>query len=125
MTEESIQFTETYTVFSGTQFDKPVDGITWSVPRPPPTYTMGDPGPRSACNKKRRICGSVIFTEDFDVASPFDLTITIEGDMGSVASKTIYGVEVLDEGSNAEVATAGEAYTFIVREIGPLVVKGT
>lgn len=53
---------------------------------------------------------------------PFDVTITFANEYGQAAVRSIYGVELLNEGSGAsmEDIVMEETMTFIARELGPM-----
>lgn len=58
-----------------------------------------------------------------DQVPPFDITITFANEYGQAAVKSIYGVELLNEGSGASMddLMMEETMTFVAREIGPMV----
>lgn len=55
-----------------------------------------------------------------DEILPFDITITFANEYGQRAVITLYGVELLNEGSgySIDTVTSEKAYTFIARRIG-------
>lgn len=55
-----------------------------------------------------------------DEILPFDITITFANEYGQRAVTTLYGVELLNEGSgySIDTVTSEKAYTFIARRIG-------
>lgn len=57
-----------------------------------------------------------------DEILPFDVTITFANEYGQKASITIYGVELLNEGSgySVDTVTTEKAYTFVARSISPM-----
>ncbi len=58
-----------------------------------------------------------------DQVIPFDITITFANEYGQAAVKSIYGVELLNEGSGASMddLVMEETMTFVAREIGPMI----
>jgi len=58
-----------------------------------------------------------------DQIPPFDITLTFANEYGQAAVKSIYGVELLNEGSGASMddMVMEETMTFVAREIGPLI----
>lgn len=58
-----------------------------------------------------------------DQIPPFDVTITFANEYGNAAVKSIYGVEILNEGSGASMddVVIEETMTFVAREVGPMV----
>lgn len=58
-----------------------------------------------------------------DQVPPFDITITFANEYGQAAVKSIYGVELLNEGSGASMddLVMEETMTFVAREIGPMI----
>lgn len=64
-----------------------------------------------------------------DQIPPFDITITYANEYGQAAVKSIYGVELLNEGSGASMddIVIEETMTYVAREVGPMVptAKGT
>lgn len=58
-----------------------------------------------------------------DQVPPFDITITFSNEYGQAAVKSIYGVELLNEGSGASMddLVMEETMTFVAREIGPMI----
>ena len=123
-----------------------LSGITFSVTREKaPIYTMGSPNPRSFSRGTRGLAGSSIpgdpghkrgiSTVDStvrDVVSktpfyadqipPFDITITFVNEYGQAAARSIYGCELLNEGSGASMddIVIEETMTYVAREIGPM-----
>lgn len=57
-----------------------------------------------------------------DQIPPFDVNITYANEYGQQATKSIYGVELLNEGSGASMddVVIEETMTFVAREIGPM-----
>lgn len=58
-----------------------------------------------------------------DQVPPFDITISFANEYGQCAVKSIYGVELLNEGSGASMddLVMEETMTFVAREIGPMI----
>lgn len=58
-----------------------------------------------------------------DQIPPFDVTISFANEHGQAAVKSIYGVELLNEGSGASMddLVIEETMTFVAREIGPMI----
>lgn len=58
-----------------------------------------------------------------DQIPPFDVTLTFANEYGQAAVRSIYGVEILNEGSGASMddIVIEETMTFIARELGPMV----
>jgi hypothetical protein len=58
-----------------------------------------------------------------DQIPPFDVTLTFSNEYGQAAARSIYGVEVLNEGSGASMddIVIEETMTFIARELGPMI----
>ncbi len=58
-----------------------------------------------------------------DQIPPFDITLTFANEYGQAAVKSIYGVELLNEGSGASMddLVMEETMTFVAREIGPMI----
>lgn len=61
-----------------------------------------------------------------DQIPPFDITLTFANEYGQAAVRSIYGVELLNEGSGASTDDAGmeEAMTYVARDIGPMYKTG-
>jgi hypothetical protein len=57
-----------------------------------------------------------------DQIPPFDITITFVNEYGQAAVRSIYGVELLNEGSGASMddIVIEETMTYVAREIGPM-----
>ena len=57
-----------------------------------------------------------------DEILPFDITITFANEYGQKAVLTIYGVELLNEGSGFSIdsVTSEKAYTFVARRVDPM-----
>jgi hypothetical protein len=57
-----------------------------------------------------------------DQIPPFDITITFANEYGQGAVRSIYGVELLNEGSGASMddIVIEETMTYVAREIGPM-----
>lgn len=57
-----------------------------------------------------------------DQVPPFDVTITFANEYGQAAVRSIYGLEILNEGSGASMddIVIEETMTFVAREIGPM-----
>jgi hypothetical protein len=57
-----------------------------------------------------------------DQIPPFDITITFANEYGQAAARSIYGVELLNEGSGASMddIVIEETMTYVAREIGPM-----
>jgi hypothetical protein len=62
-----------------------------------------------------------------DQVPPFDITITFSNEYGQAAVKSIYGVELLNEGSGASMddLVMEETMTFVAREVGPMIPTNT
>lgn len=58
-----------------------------------------------------------------DQIPPFDVTITFANEYGQAAVRSIYGVEIMNEGSGASMddIVIEETMTFVARELGPMV----
>lgn len=58
-----------------------------------------------------------------DQIPPFDVSITFANEYGQAAVRSIYGVELLNEGSGASMddIVIEETMTFIARDLGPMV----
>lgn len=58
-----------------------------------------------------------------DQIPPFDVTITFANEYGQAATRSIYGCEILNEGSGASMddVVIEETMTFIARDLGPMV----
>lgn len=57
-----------------------------------------------------------------DQIPPFDITITFQNEYGLAAMRSIYGVEMLNEGSGASMddIVLEETMTFVARDLGPM-----
>lgn len=57
-----------------------------------------------------------------DQIPPFDITITFANEYGQAAVRSIYGVELLNEGSGASMddIVIEETMTYVARELGPM-----
>jgi hypothetical protein len=57
-----------------------------------------------------------------DQIPPFDITITFANEYGQMAARSIYGVELLNEGSGASMddIVLEETMTYVARELGPM-----
>lgn len=57
-----------------------------------------------------------------DQIPPFNVTITFANEYGQAAVRSIYGVEILNEGSGASMddIVIEETMTFVARELGPM-----
>ena len=58
-----------------------------------------------------------------DQIPPFDVSITFANEYGQAATRSIYGCEILNEGSGASMddIVIEETMTFIARDLGPMV----
>jgi len=58
-----------------------------------------------------------------DQIPPFDVTITFANEYGQTAVKSIYGLEILNEGSGASMddIVIEETMTFVARDVGPMI----
>ncbi len=58
-----------------------------------------------------------------DQVPPFDITITFANEYGQAAVRSVYGVELLNEGSGASMddMVIEETMTFVARDIGPMI----
>lgn len=58
-----------------------------------------------------------------DQIPPFDITITFLNEYGQAASRALYGVEIINEGSGASMddITIEETMTFVARDCGPMI----
>lgn len=58
-----------------------------------------------------------------DQLPPFDITITYANEYGQAAVKSIYGVELLNEGSGVSMddIVIEESMTYVAREVGPMI----
>lgn len=61
-----------------------------------------------------------------DQIPPFDITITFLNEYGQAAVRSIYGVEILNEGSGASMddIVIEESMTYVCRDIGPMYQTG-
>jgi hypothetical protein len=61
-----------------------------------------------------------------DQIPPFDITVTFANEYGQAAVRSIYGVELLNEGSGASMddIVIEETMTYVAREIGPMYATG-
>ena len=57
-----------------------------------------------------------------DQIPPFDITVTFVNEYGQAAVRSIYGVELLNEGSGASMddIVVEETMTYVARELGPM-----
>lgn len=57
-----------------------------------------------------------------DQIPPFDVTITFANEYGQAAMRSIYGVELLNEGSGASMddVVIEETMTYVARDVGPM-----
>jgi hypothetical protein len=57
-----------------------------------------------------------------DQIPPFDITVTFVNEYGNAAARSIYGVELLNEGSGASMddIVIEETMTYVARELGPM-----
>ncbi len=58
-----------------------------------------------------------------DQIPPFDVTITFANEYGQAAVRTIYGIELLNEGSGASMddIVIEETMTYVARDVGPMI----
>ncbi len=58
-----------------------------------------------------------------DQIPPFDVTITYQNEYGQAAVRSIYGVELLNEGSGVSMddMQIEETMTYVAREVGPMI----
>lgn len=61
-----------------------------------------------------------------DQIPPFDITITFANEYGQAAVRSVYGVELLNEGSGASMddIVIEETMTYVARELGPMYATG-
>lgn len=88
------------------------------------------PGGQSQQNRRRGIApiaedqASVVREMPYyaDQIPPFDITITFVNEYGQSAVRSIYGVELLNEGSGASMddIVIEETMTYVARELGPM-----
>ena len=59
-----------------------------------------------------------------DQIPPFDITVTFANEYGQAAVRSIFGVELLNEGSGASMddIVIEETMTYVARELGPMYV---
>ena len=62
-----------------------------------------------------------------DQIPPFDVTITFANEYGQAAVRSIYGLEILNEGTGASMddIVLEETMTFVAREVGPMITTRT
>jgi len=62
-----------------------------------------------------------------DQIPPFDVTITFANEYGNAAVRSIYGIEILNEGSGASMddIVIEETMTFVARDLGPMIATET
>lgn len=62
-----------------------------------------------------------------DQIPPFDVTITFANEYGQAAVRSIYGLEILNEGSGASMddIVIEETMTFVARDLGPMIATDT
>ena len=75
-------------------------------------------------NDGRSIVSEIPFYAD--QIPPFDITITFANEYGQAAARSIYGVELLNEGSGASMddIVIEETMTYVARELGPMYTIG-
>lgn len=124
------KYGETHTGFGGASFEAPwlINGITWSITREPaPIYLS----PENRELRKKGIAGSIIFDEDYvelddGEIAPFDITITFTDDSKGFVHKRykkIYGIELMgqpDPRDPVREIKKGITYTFVARDVGPV-----
>lgn len=61
-----------------------------------------------------------------DQIPPFDVTITFANEYGQAAVRSVYGVELLNEGSGASMddIVIEETMTYVARDVGPMYATG-
>lgn len=61
-----------------------------------------------------------------DQIPPFDITVTFANEYGQSAVRSIYGVELLNEGSGASMddIVIEETMTYVARDVGPMYATG-
>lgn len=84
------------------------------------TGSVGHKGVVSANDQTLDIVSAVPYYSD--QIPPFDVNITFFNEYGQGATRSIYGVEILNEGSGASMddVVIEESMTFIARELGPM-----
>jgi hypothetical protein len=66
---------------------------------------------------------SAVIPYYMDQLLPFDITITYHNEYGMAAVRSIYGVELLNEGSGVSMddMQVEETMTYVAREVGPMI----
>jgi len=84
----------------------------------------GDPGHKRGISTVDSTVRDVVSKTPFyaDQIPPFDITITFVNEYGQAAARSIYGCELLNEGSGASMddIVIEETMTYVAREIGPM-----
>lgn len=84
----------------------------------------GDPGHKRGISEVSSTIKDVVSKTPFyaDQIPPFDITITFVNEYGQGAARSIYGCELLNEGSGASMddIVIEETMTYVAREIGPM-----
>lgn len=62
-----------------------------------------------------------------DQIPPFDVSVTFANEYGQAAVRSIYGLEILNEGSGASMddIVIEETMTFVARDLGPMIASDT
>lgn len=103
--------------------NKPMDFYTRAhntLPGDTNALGRGIPGLQSGNNWTRDVQKKVPYYAD--QIPPFDITITFVNEYGNAAVRSIYGVELLNEGSGASMddIVIEETMTYVARELGPM-----
>lgn len=85
-----------------------------------PPYSTGGDGQTIENSQSADVVSSMPYYSD--QIPPFDVTITYANEYGNAAVRSIYGVEILNEGSGASMddVMIEETMTFVARELGPM-----
>jgi hypothetical protein len=103
--------------------NKPMDFYTRAhntLPGDTSSLGRGIPGLQGGNNWTRDVQKKVPYYAD--QIPPFDITITFVNEYGNAAVRSIYGVELLNEGSGASMddIVIEETMTYVARELGPM-----
>lgn len=103
--------------------NKPMDFYTRAhntLPGDTNALGRGIPGLEGGNNWTRDVQKKVPYYAD--QIPPFDITITFVNEYGNAAVRSIYGVELLNEGSGASMddIVIEETMTYVARELGPM-----
>ena len=113
-------------VYQGTERIGTANGVAWSITREmAPVYAMNNGGNVASFRRgKKGIAGTIIF-HDLDskkiLGNEFNIRIKSADEHGTIKTMAITGLELINEGSSADLASAEleTQHTWVARDLIP------